>query len=93
MPVGLLPDPYYWWLAGAMFGQLVEYWYYTGDTTYMEITTQGLVAQIGPDRDYMPPNQTKTEVWISITSFRPSSYIHEETRLRQTKMQSQLTLA
>ncbi|KAL8939442.1 MAG: hypothetical protein Q9216_003348 [Gyalolechia sp. 2 TL-2023] len=25
MPVGLLPDPYYWWLAGAMFDQMIHY--------------------------------------------------------------------
>jgi hypothetical protein len=62
MPQGLLPSPYYWWEAGAMFGQMVEYWYYTGDSTYNEVTTQALLAQVGPDNDYMPPNQTKTEV-------------------------------
>lgn len=62
MPQGLLPDPYYWWEAGAMFGQMVEYWYYTGDTTYNEVTTQALISQVGPNNDYMPPNQTKTEV-------------------------------
>lgn len=61
-PVGLLPNPYYWWEAGAMFGQMIEYWYYTGDSTYNDVITQGLLAQVGPDNDYMPPNQTKTEV-------------------------------
>ncbi|OCL15448.1 mannan endo-1,6-alpha-mannosidase [Glonium stellatum] len=58
---GNLPAPYYWWEAGAMFGSLVDYWYYTGDTTYNAITTQALLFQVGPDNDYMPPNQTKTE--------------------------------
>ena len=61
-PVGLLPSPYYWWEAGAMFGQMIEYWYYTGDSTYNDVVTQGLLAQVGPDNDFMPPNQTKTEV-------------------------------
>ncbi|RMZ86223.1 hypothetical protein DV737_g151, partial [Chaetothyriales sp. CBS 132003] len=58
---GNLPDPYYWWEAGAMFGAMVDYWYFTGDTTWNEITTQALLHQVGPDNDYMPPNQTKTE--------------------------------
>ena len=31
---GLLPAPYYWWEAGAMWMILIDYWYYTGDTTY-----------------------------------------------------------
>lgn len=35
---GNLPQPYYWWEAGAMFGALVDYWYFTGDDTYNEIT-------------------------------------------------------
>ena len=45
-----------------MFGQMIEYWYLTGDSTYNAVVTQGLLAQVGPDNDYMPPNQTKTEV-------------------------------
>ncbi|KAF2454587.1 glycoside hydrolase [Lineolata rhizophorae] len=57
---GNLPDPYYWWEAGAMFGALVDYWYYTGDDTYNDITTQALLFQTGPDNDYMPTNQTRT---------------------------------
>jgi len=26
---GLLPGPYYWWEAGAMWGSLIDYWYCT----------------------------------------------------------------
>lgn len=58
---GNLPNPYYWWEAGAVFGAMVEYFYYTGDDQYNEITTQALLFQVGPNRDYMTPNQTKTE--------------------------------
>lgn len=24
---GNLPEPYYWWEAGSMFGHMIEYWY------------------------------------------------------------------
>ncbi|KAI1750455.1 glycosyl hydrolase family 76-domain-containing protein [Xylaria castorea] len=58
---GLLPQPYYWWEAGALMGALVDYWYYTGDTTYNDITLQGMMHQTGPYNDYMPRNQTLTE--------------------------------
>jgi mannan endo-1,6-alpha-mannosidase len=58
---GSLPGPYFWWEAGAMFGTLVDYWYYTGDTSFNDITTQALLFQVGPNADYMPPNQTKDE--------------------------------
>ncbi|KAL1306787.1 hypothetical protein AAFC00_005448 [Neodothiora populina] len=57
---GNLPAPYYWWEAGAMFGHMVEYWYYTGDTTYNEEVTQALQHQIGDDSDFMPANQSKS---------------------------------
>ncbi|KAK3325875.1 family 76 glycosyl hydrolase [Apodospora peruviana] len=58
---GNLPDPYFWWEAGAMFGTMVDYWFLTGDTTYNEITTQALLHQASPTRDFMPENQTRTE--------------------------------
>jgi len=25
--IGNLPQPYYWWEAGAMFGAIIDYWY------------------------------------------------------------------
>ncbi|KAK2747157.1 hydrolase 76 protein [Myotisia sp. PD_48] len=57
---GNLPDPYYWWEAGAMFGALVDYYWYTGDDQYNAITKQALMHQIGANSDYMPENQTRT---------------------------------
>jgi mannan endo-1,6-alpha-mannosidase len=57
---GNLPDPYYWWEAGAMFGALIDYNYYTGDTQYVNITTQAMLWQVGPEENYMPPNQSST---------------------------------
>ena len=44
-----------------MFAALVDYWYFTGDDTYNAITNQALLFQVGPNDDYMPLNQTKTE--------------------------------
>ncbi|KAL5116193.1 hypothetical protein ACEQ8H_005858 [Pleosporales sp. CAS-2024a] len=57
---GNLPDPYYWWECGAMFNALIDYWYYTGDDQYNNITTQAMQHQIGDYSAFMPPNQTKT---------------------------------
>lgn len=42
-----------------MWGTLIDYWYITGDTSYNEATSQGLLFQVGPYQDYMPPNQSK----------------------------------
>ncbi|KAJ5994742.1 Mannan endo-1-6-alpha-mannosidase DCW1 [Penicillium waksmanii] len=58
---GNLPDPYYWWEAGAFFGSLVNYWALTGDTTYNDITVQAIEHQAGDNGDFMPKNQTYTE--------------------------------
>lgn len=58
---GLLPDPYYWWEAGAMMGTLIEYWHYTKDDEYVNVTKQALLFQVGEYDDYMPINQTRTE--------------------------------
>ena len=57
---GNLPDPYYWWEAGAMFSTFVDYWYYTGDDEYNAITEQAIMHQVGDYNAFMPPNQTKT---------------------------------
>lgn len=57
---GLLPGPYYWWEAGAMFGAMIDYWYYTGDDTWNDITKEALLFQVGPGDSYMPPNQSKS---------------------------------
>ena len=62
---GLLPGPcastacYYWWEAGAMFGALINYWQYTGDTSYNPTVMQAMQFQVGPDNNYNPPNQSK----------------------------------
>jgi len=62
--IGILPGPppkgpYYWWQAGAMFGTLIDYWFYTGDDAYNEITTKALLFQAEPPlNSYMPANWT-----------------------------------
>ncbi|KAI5860285.1 glycoside hydrolase family 76 protein [Durotheca rogersii] len=60
---GILPGPppagdYYWWEGGALWGTMIDYWHYTGDTTYNDLVTQAMLFQTGPNRDYMPPNVT-----------------------------------
>lgn len=46
---------------------MVEYWYYTGDTTYNAEVLQALMHQVGVDDDYMPANQSKS--LVSIVSY------------------------
>lgn len=68
MTPGLLPGPpptpailnkgYFWWEAGAMFGTLLDYWYYTGDSSYNDVTYQAMLHQVGENQDYLPSNQS-----------------------------------
>ena len=41
---------------------MIDYWVYTGDTTYNSVTYQAMVYQTGENKDYLPGNQTLTEV-------------------------------
>ena len=54
---GLLYPPYYWWEAGAMWGGMVEYWHYTGDTSYNNVVAQAILAQASPTNDFMMPEE------------------------------------
>jgi mannan endo-1,6-alpha-mannosidase len=53
--VGVFPEPLYWWEAGAVWGAMIDNWAYTGDRSYIPTITQGLLAQTGPDNNFMPP--------------------------------------
>lgn len=45
-----------WWEGGAMFMTLIQYWHWTGDDSYNDVTTQGMLWQAGEHDDYMPSN-------------------------------------
>lgn len=55
---GLLPDPYYWWESGLAHDSLIKYWAKTGDDMYNDQITEGMLFQVGPDNNFMPPNQS-----------------------------------
>ncbi|EJP67529.1 Mannan endo-1,6-alpha-mannosidase DCW1 [Beauveria bassiana] len=60
---GILPGPppagpYYWWIGGAMWGTLIDYWHLTGDTTYNDRIMQAMQFQVGENKAYMPNNYT-----------------------------------
>src|SRR5450432_1966418 len=59
--IAVLPGPYYWWEAGAMWGAMLDYYHYTNDSTYNDNTYQALLSQIGPNNDYMVPAHQKDE--------------------------------
>lgn len=56
-----LPAPYYWWECGALMGAMLDYSHYTQDSTYDRTLATALLAQTGPDFDYMLPAQFSDE--------------------------------
>ncbi|ESZ94071.1 glycoside hydrolase family 76 protein [Sclerotinia borealis F-4128] len=57
------PDPswgYYWWESGAMWGTLIDYWYYTGDSSYNDDAMAGIQWQTGANNDMMPANWSQS---------------------------------
>lgn len=50
-----LPQPHFWWQAGALMGSMLDYSHYTGDKSYDKTIARALLAQVGPDFDYMLP--------------------------------------
>jgi mannan endo-1,6-alpha-mannosidase len=42
-----------------MWGELIEYWSYTGDAQYNNMITQSMMWQVGLHRNFMPENVTK----------------------------------
>lgn len=56
--VGTFPyPPYYWWESGGMWGGMVDYKTLTGDSSWQHTTTEALLAQVGPKKNFMMPNQ------------------------------------
>ncbi|KAJ8101672.1 glycosyl hydrolase family 76-domain-containing protein [Lipomyces tetrasporus] len=55
---GIFDGGYYWWESGAAWGSMLDYWFFTGDDTYSEVFTDGMLFQVGDNWDYMPDNET-----------------------------------
>ncbi|KAL4802822.1 putative glycosyl hydrolase [Aspergillus unguis] len=53
---GIIKDN--WWEGGAMFMTLIQYWYWTGDTTYNDATRKGMLWQQGRN-DFFPNNHSQ----------------------------------
>jgi mannan endo-1,6-alpha-mannosidase len=50
---------------------MIEYWYYTGDDSYNDAISRGILNQQGPGHNFEPENQTKTEVRNKKTAITP----------------------
>lgn len=53
--------PYYWWESGGAWGGMVEYWHYTGDQSYVNVTYDAVTSQLGPNYDFVVPSEAFDE--------------------------------
>ncbi|KAI5463225.1 glycosyl hydrolase family 76-domain-containing protein [Mariannaea sp. PMI_226] len=61
--LGDLQDPYYWWVAGALWGAMLDYYHFTGDPSYNDVVIEALLGptNLGPEQNYMPPEHADEE--------------------------------
>ena len=73
---GVLPQPYYWWESGGMWGGLIEYWHNTGDAQYNEIVASALASQAGVRDDFMGPNTqgNDDQAWWGLAAMSAAEY-------------------
>lgn len=65
MPGGVMGKfpypPYYWWESGAAWGGMINFWHFTGDDQFNNITWVALVSQLGPNSDFVVPVEAFNE--------------------------------
>lgn len=47
-----------WWVGGALFDIMIQYWYFTGDDSNNPAIRQGMYHQRGDRNDFLPANYT-----------------------------------
>ncbi|KAB5581147.1 mannan endo-1,6-alpha-mannosidase DCW1-like protein [Coniochaeta sp. 2T2.1] len=64
---GILPGPptdrgnkgdYFWWEGALLWNTLIDYWRATGDASYNDLVTEGILWQAGSFNNFMSPNIT-----------------------------------
>lgn len=60
LPMGYTANNYYWWHSAVMFDAMIEWWALADDDSLTDTISVGLAYQVGPDFDYLPPNQTRS---------------------------------
>ncbi|KAI1202840.1 glycoside hydrolase [Nemania serpens] len=51
------PQPWFWWLSGSGWTGLMDYTVYTKDTTYKADLLSAIGKNVGPNFDFVPPEQ------------------------------------
>ena len=54
--IGMFQSPVYWWESGAAWNAYLDFWRYTGNDSYNDVTKTALLWQVGSNNDYLPSN-------------------------------------
>lgn len=65
-----------------MWGTLLDYWHWTGDTTYNNVSYNSLLFQAGPNRDYADKNWSASLGNDDQAFWAMSALIAAETKFR-----------
>ena len=55
------PQPWFWWLSGNGWNGLLDHTIYTNTTTYIPSFLTAMSKNIGPNKDFVPPEQVHYE--------------------------------
>ncbi|KAK2590165.1 hypothetical protein QQS21_012161 [Conoideocrella luteorostrata] len=60
---GSVKQPYYWWVSGALWGAMLDYYHYTSDPSYNGVVLQALLAptNLGAGKNYEPAEHADEE--------------------------------
>ncbi|KAG6012988.1 hypothetical protein E4U43_007538 [Claviceps pusilla] len=60
---GNVKKPYYWWVAGGLWGAMLDYYHYTTDPSYNDVVLQALLAptNLGSGMNYLPAEHADEE--------------------------------
>ncbi|KAM3561274.1 hypothetical protein MY1884_002458 [Beauveria asiatica] len=61
--IGNVNRPYYWWVAGALWGMMIDYYHVTKDPSYNQVLLDALLAKtnLGSENNYLPPEHADEE--------------------------------
>ncbi|KAK4503626.1 hypothetical protein PRZ48_004541 [Zasmidium cellare] len=73
---GVLPQPYWWWESAGMFDTAIHYWHYSGDAQYNTNTAAAILAQAGPNQDFMQAAATGNDdqLWWGLLAMSAVEY-------------------
>ncbi|KAK5120633.1 hypothetical protein LTR85_005991 [Meristemomyces frigidus] len=73
---GVLPQPYWWWESAGLWSTMVQYWHYTGDSSYNDAVTSAIAAQAGSGQDFMGTNAlgNDDQLWWGIAAMTAAEY-------------------